>query len=188
MGTLIPEKVRIINKDSQWVPAYYDLSGATNAASAAEQMHIPGFGTTKIAQVKKATLLRGRGPVQNTWRITMAAADAGTPANDKLYFEVDVETTNREFRLARPEYEFGQTLRYQVKIQPSTSASAIATALADTVNAQSERERDFLLTAAVANSSAVVLTVEQPTAYSTFFRGTFIEQVVIKDETRKNNQ
>lgn len=177
--TLISEKVRVCNLPKQWVPAYYDLAGTTNAASAAEQMHIPGFGTTKISQVKNVTLTRGNSPVQNVYRILMPAAAAGLPQNTKVYFEVDVETTNREFRLARPEYEFGQTLRYQIAVSGSEAASDLAAKLVATVNSQSERERDFLISAAVANSSAVTLTVQQPEGYSKFFRGTFIDSVKV---------
>lgn len=180
---LIPEKVQVVNLPKQWIPEYYTSEGVSEAASAADQMYVPGFGTTKISQVKKLGLFRGTDPVQNVYRVLFsAAADAGLPANTKVYFDVDVETTNREFRLARPEYEFGQTLSYQIAVSGSEAATSLATKFAADVNSNAERERDFLITASVVNSSAVQLTVAQPEGYSTFFRGTFIDGITVLDE------
>jgi hypothetical protein len=181
---LIPEKTRIVNLAKQWVPAYLNNAGATAAAAAATQMFVPGFGLTKTSQVKAVSIVRGLSPIQNVVTITVNSAALGSiAANTKFYVEVDIESTNREFRLARPEYEFGQTLRYQITIGPSETADSVVTKLAATINSQSERERDFLISA-VGDTGAdtVTLTVQQPEGYSKFFRGTFIDGVRFQDE------
>lgn len=182
MSILIPEKVRVLNKPSQAPITFLDAAGVATTAAAAVTMDIEGYGKTKIADVTKVSIQRGTQPVKSEAEVTITSA-SGIPANTSVYLEVIVETTNREFRLARPDYEFGQKLRYKVTGDGTiTDATTLAAAFEASIESNLYRNRKLLVSASAA-AGVLTLTAETEDGYSISQRGLYFESIKLVSET-----
>lgn len=147
---LIPEKVLVINDSTKYPALFRDNANAVVAAASATQYHQEGIGTTKIAQVTKARLVRGQVPTNERWSITAATAGEITvtgpiPNNTLVFFEFVVRSTKRQFSLQRPEYQFGQTFRFPVNMNTGDTAGIILAKLYNAITVDENAKERFMI-------------------------------------------
>lgn len=184
---MIPEKVRIINKPSKYPITYKDAAGGTVAAAAAVEQDISLFGKTKIAQVENVSLTRGISPKKPVYQLNSGNTaeiqiTGPIPANTTAYFKFKIETTNREFRLARPEYEFGQLLTYEVLLQTGDTDLEVLRKLYDVINAGAHRNRKYLVTAKVGSGGTLTATTLDILDIVVEENGMFLEDFSVEGE------
>lgn len=142
---LLPEKVRIVNDSSRFTATYLDAAGAATTAAAAVEVSVYQYGKTKTSQVKRVQIIRGLAPQKPKYSVTAATAaqiTIGTPVTgQKVYFEFKLESSDRQFLLARPEYEFGSTRVYEIVLTTGDTAGNILYKLYDAINSNSEVTR-----------------------------------------------
>ena len=180
---LIPEKVRVLNTPSQAAVAFRNAANVSTTAALATQFSVEGIGTTKAAHVKRVSLTRGMTFKQNVWNVAFTATASptfGTP----IYLNLLVETPNREFRAAAPEYEFRPNLSYKILSTGATMTAAdISAAFAASINSNAYRNREFLVTAdGTSTPGTLILTVAVHGGYSESFRGAFIRSIKLLNE------
>lgn len=177
---MIPEKVQVANSSKYFAPVYKDASGSTAAAAAAVTAHIPEFGTLKLSTLKKLTISRGLTHIPAEMKLTFTVTTAPS-AGSKLYLTVFVENAGTEFRTARPEFNNGIPLTYQIAVTDSMTATEMATAFKNAVNGSeaanvNTHNRDFIIKASSA-AGVLTLTAQAPEGYNTFLRGTFFRNL-----------
>ncbi|MCS7317143.1 MAG: hypothetical protein NZZ41_02320 [Candidatus Dojkabacteria bacterium] len=128
---LIPEKVLIRNNTTKYPLRFLDNSGTPAPAATATQLDIMGFGRFPISRLSNAKLNRGFAPRNEKWVINASTATEITltspVAGAVVVVELFVESTRRQFVLARPEYEFGRLFSFQVRLSASeTTATFLA--------------------------------------------------------------
>ena len=179
---LIPEKVRVLNSPTQANVVFRNNAGATALPGVATQLFVDSIGLTKASHVKRVSLTRGLTFKQNTWSVAFTVTSTPT-FNTPLYLEVVVETPNREFRSARPEYEFRSTFRYKILSDGTLNAAEASSQFAASVNSNAYRNREFLVVGdGVTTPGTLVLSVQAPQGYSEGYRGAFIRSIRLVNE------
>lgn len=167
---LMPEKVLIRNTSTKYPIAFLDNNGTAVAATAATRFSVNGYGTFPVAQLSNAKLVRPLAPRFEKWSLTAATAGeitvAGSiPANTEVVVEMFVESTRRQFSLARPEYEFGQLFRFVINLNAGETAGTFLAKLYNSVMVEFESKQRELIVASgsgtagtFANGRATTLT------------------------------
>lgn len=192
---LIPEKVRIINNSANYPATYYDAAKAVVAPGSAVELDITGYGKVKTANLLEAKLVRGLSSALNSFEVNAATPAeitvAGAIPNDtRVTFLFRLETVNREMRLARPEYEFGETLVYNVNLKTGDTANIVLAKLYNSIMFGKHRNRDFLVTAVGtgsfdASGRATTLTKLE---FSAVLPGTFIKWFKAEDVVNTDSE
>lgn len=152
----IPEKVIVVNTKSRFVPSF---DGANPEDSST--VTIPGYGMSKIGKIKRVHIARGLRPVVDRISVTFGAASA----DEIMHLDLALRSVDREFELARPDYQAGATTSFSVAIANGDTGAEIATKFASVVDATSGAVRDKMVIATV-NAAVVTLSINQPTSYS----------------------
>lgn len=182
---LIPEKTRIINQASDYPVVFRDATGAVVTPDAATEFSMQGFGTTKLANVTRALLSRGLQPIQPVYNVTAATAGEITvvaPAAGKDYVvqvKFEIETTNREFVLARYAYEFGRTETFNLLLNSGDTAATVLAKIIQSIKAFNNKVREELISYSLEGG-----TEEVPTGLNitTVLRGTYLKNFRIEKE------
>lgn len=130
----------------------YELTDNAGAASNVSAFGIQGFGTFKSSQITQFGVSRGHIP--QTKKISIDADNtsqmeidlSGISGSEEIEFRFTVEATNRDFRLAQPEYEFEQKQSFYVKVNSSDTKESILAKLYNKMFGGNHRQYDRILT------------------------------------------
>jgi len=183
---LFPEKVRVINDPTSYPVTFKNAAGGTVAAAAAFEADIQFFGQVKTPFLRRATLTRGFSPQPETYSITAATATeialaASIPNGTKAVVEIEVRTTSRAMEYVRPEYVFGENIRYSISIDEADTPNVFLYKLYKAMTLASYRERDFKIEATATNIDDVARTIDSLTMALTG-RGAYVQSFKVTNE------
>lgn len=177
----IPERVRILNNSTRYPITFRDNANVVVAPTAATKVLIEGMGIFNLPNIVSAKLSRGFNPSFQKWSITAAAPAQITvvapPSPARVWIDIQLESTGRDFATARNDYQFGVTIRKELTFLPGETTN---TAIAKLYNAL------FLNTSAGFANKNYLLKSGSGTAM-TFVNGKATTGTVLEIETADRN-
>lgn len=147
---LIPEKVLVCNNTTKYPMQFLDNANTPAPSGTATQLDVRGYGRFPLSRLSNAKLVRGLSPRNEKWSITAATPTeitlTGPVAGAIVVVEFFVESTRRQFVLARPEYEFGRLFSFQIRLSAGETEATFLAKLYNSLTVElNDKNRELIV-------------------------------------------